>query len=89
MNGHVRIRIALSTNSTLLSQRSAVASCRAEHPADSQASRILLLKLSQNAPNYNAAYSSPHLPTAYPLYYALHHVPLINQNPYRTVLAAV
>ena len=42
------------------------------NPADSQASRILPLKLPQNAPNYNAAYSSPHLPPVYPLYVTSH-----------------
>ena len=36
MSDRKRIQIALATSSTLLSQRSAVASCRSDHPADSK-----------------------------------------------------
>src|SRR4029077_12394011 len=72
MSARKRIQIALATSSTLSSQRSAVASCRSDHPADSQASRILPHKFPPNAPNCNPACSSPHLPASYAPYAAPH-----------------
>src|SRR5208337_4997984 len=72
MSDRKRIQIALATSSTHSSQRSAVASCRSEHPADSQASRVLPRKFPHKTPNCNPPYSSAHLSTAYLLYVASH-----------------
>src|SRR5215472_2447213 len=72
MSDRKRIQIALATSSTLSSQRSAIASCRSEHPADSQASRVLPHKFPQKTPNCNPPCSSTHLPTPYLLYVASH-----------------
>jgi hypothetical protein len=77
MSNRKRIQIALTTSSTLSSQRS-VASCRSERPADRQASRILPHKFPQKTSNCNPACSSPHLPTRL---CPLRRTPLIKQNP--------
>src|SRR5271167_584117 len=63
MSDRKRIQIALATSSTLSSQRSAVASCRSEHSAESQAPHILPHKFPQKTPNFNPPCSSPYLPT--------------------------
>src|SRR5215472_14869249 len=72
MSDRKRIRVALATSSTVSSQRRAVASRRSDHPANSQASRILPHKFPQKTANCNPACSSPHLPTAYAPYVASH-----------------
>src|ERR1700693_6372163 len=78
MSDRNRIQIALATSSTLSSQRSAVASCRSEHPADSQASRIWPHKF----PAEDTELQPTMLVSA--LTYRLcplRRVPLIKQNP--------
>src|SRR6516225_4326114 len=72
MSDRKRIQIALATSSTLSSQWSAVASCCSDHPADSQAFRILPHKFPKKTPNCNPACSSPHLPTLNAPYVASH-----------------
>src|SRR5260370_17166974 len=70
MTDRKRIQIALATSSTLSSQRSAVPSCRSDHPAHSQASRVLPHKFPHKTPT-----ATPHtrLPTYLPP--PPHHLP--------------
>src|SRR5258706_11948787 len=81
MSDRKRIQFALATSSTLSSQRSAVASCRSDPPAETQSPRIFPHKFPPQTPHCKPPSSSPRLP---PRQSSLRPQPLIKQNPERT-----